>query len=193
MNTLASHMNEALKIGKNLSKFSTYSCRPANKKELKQIIKERISKEGPNCNLNDIDTSLVTFMSQLFYKIDFTGDISNWNTSNVTDMRDMFHGCTNFNSDLSRWNTSKVENMSEMFCGCTNFNSDLSHWDVKKVNSMSGMFYSCGNFNCDLSDWEIRFIINLDCMFRHSGVKNKPEWYKKRFNTIKTFYEISPF
>ena len=115
MKTLESHI-EALKIGKNLSKFSTYSCRPANKKELKQIIKERISKEGPNCNLNDIDTSLVTFMSQLFYKIDFTGDISNWNTSNVTDMSGMFYNST-FNGDISSWDTSKVENMYRLnFC-----------------------------------------------------------------------------
>ena len=66
MKTLASHMNEVLKIGKNLSKFSKYSCRPTNKDELKKIIDDRIEKEGPDCNLNDIDTSLITNMSWLF-------------------------------------------------------------------------------------------------------------------------------
>ena len=56
MKTLESRINEALKIGKNISSFSTYSCQPADKKELKQIIEERINKEGPDCDLNDIDT-----------------------------------------------------------------------------------------------------------------------------------------
>ena len=63
MKTLTSYMNEALKIGKNLSKFSTYSYKPTNRKELSDIIKVRIKKDGPNCNLNDIDVSLIEDMS----------------------------------------------------------------------------------------------------------------------------------
>ena len=42
MKTLKDHIDEALKMGKNLSNFSTYSCQPADKKELKNIIDERI-------------------------------------------------------------------------------------------------------------------------------------------------------
>ena len=76
MKTLTTHINEALKIGKNISSFSKYSCRPADKKELEKIIEERIKKEGNNCNLNDIDTSLITDMSHLFRNTDFNGDIS---------------------------------------------------------------------------------------------------------------------
>ena len=34
MKTLTSHMNEALKIGRNLGKFSTYSCQPKTNVEL---------------------------------------------------------------------------------------------------------------------------------------------------------------
>ena len=55
-----------IKIGKNLSEWSSYSCQLKTKEELEQIIKDRISKEGPNCDLNDIDTSLITDMSYLF-------------------------------------------------------------------------------------------------------------------------------
>ena len=62
MKTLASHINGALKIGKNLSKFSTYSCQPKTKDELKEIIKERMFRDGNECDLNDIDTSLITDM-----------------------------------------------------------------------------------------------------------------------------------
>ena len=100
MKTLIDHINEALKIGKNLSKFSTYSCRPADKNELKEIIKKRIKKSGPDCDLNDIDTSLITDMSELFSDSKFNGDISKWDVSNVTNMRWMFAQSV-FNGDIS--------------------------------------------------------------------------------------------
>ena len=75
-----------IKIGNNLSEWSSYSCKPKTKEELKKIIEDRISKEGSNCNLNDIDTSLITDMSYLFFDSKFNGDISNWDVSNVKDM-----------------------------------------------------------------------------------------------------------
>ena len=84
------HIDEALKIGKNLSEWSSYSCQPKTKEELEQIVNNRIEKEGPNCDLNDIDTSLITDMSYLFYESEFDGDISNWNVSNVKNMAYMF-------------------------------------------------------------------------------------------------------
>ena len=75
-----------IKIGKNISEFSMYSCQPKTKKELVEIIEDRISKEGPKCDLNDIDVSLIDNMSYLFYWIKFNGDISRWNVSNVKSM-----------------------------------------------------------------------------------------------------------
>ena len=86
MKTLKQHIDEALKIGKNLSEWSSYSCQPKTNDELKNIIKDRISKEGPNCDLNDIDVSLIEDMSWLFIRSKFNGDISRWDVSNVKDM-----------------------------------------------------------------------------------------------------------
>jgi len=43
------------------------------------------------------------------------GHISNWDTSNVTDMSEMFNEASNFNQDISNWDTSNVTNMSDMF------------------------------------------------------------------------------
>ena len=54
---------EMIKIGTDIRKFSTYSCQPKTKKKLKSIIDGRIKKDGDNCNLNDIDVSLITDMS----------------------------------------------------------------------------------------------------------------------------------
>ena len=130
MKTLIDHINEALKIGKNLTKFSTYSCRPANRDELKEIINERISKDGTSCDLNDIDTSLITDMSELFYKINFTGDISRWDVSNVVNMTRMF-AFSKFNGDISGWDVRKVRDMSYMFYD-SKFTGDISNWKINK-------------------------------------------------------------
>ena len=57
-----------------------------SKSELKSLINKRIEEQGPNCDLNDIDVSLIDDMSSLFHESDFNGDISEWDTSSVEDM-----------------------------------------------------------------------------------------------------------
>ena len=117
MKTLTTHINEALKIGKNLSKFSTYSCQPKNKEELRDIIKSRIDKEFYWCDLNDIDTSLITDMSSLFAYSSFTGNISKWDISNVTSMDYMFIG-SSFDGDISNWKIPDNCHTAYMFLNC---------------------------------------------------------------------------
>ena len=68
------------------------------------------------------------------------GDLSKWDTSEVTDMNKMFRGASKFNGDLSKWDTSKVTNMAALFCGVFKFNGDLSKWDTSKVTDMHRMF-----------------------------------------------------
>ena len=89
-----------IKIGKNIGKFSTYSCQPKTKKELEEIVGERILFRGNNCDLNDIDISLIDDLSGLFYCSEFNGDISRWDTSNVTDTYYLFYR-SKFNGDIS--------------------------------------------------------------------------------------------
>ena len=130
-----------IKIGKNLSKFSTYSYIPKNRYELKKIIYTRMYEEGLDCDLNDIDTSLITDMSYLFYYLDFRGDISEWNVSNVEDMSRMFFGA-NFNQDISKWNVRNVKDMTRMFQYST-FNQDISKWNIRKDCDTAYMFLKC--------------------------------------------------
>ncbi len=47
-------------------------------------------------------------MSGMFERSVFNGDISNWNTSNVTNMAGMFAYANLFNQDLNNWDTSNV-------------------------------------------------------------------------------------
>ena len=135
MKSLVQIIQERLIIKKNKYKYF-----PKTKQELKAIIKKRIEKEGNEVDLNDIDVSKITDMSDLFVGTDFNGDISQWNTSNVTDMSFMFYDCESFNQDISTWDVSNVKNMRGMFLGFKKFNTDISDWDVSNVKFLYDIF-----------------------------------------------------
>ena len=141
MKTLKQHINEAIKIGKNLSEWSSYSCQPKTKEELEEIVKDRIDKEGPNCDLNDIDTSLITDMAWLFHNMEFNGDISKWDVSNVKYMDYMFLK-SGFNGDISNWDVSKMRRMDSMFYK-SKFNNDISNWKINSKCDTYNMFAYC--------------------------------------------------
>ena len=107
--------------------------------------------------LNRVVTSKLTSYNYLF-KINagweqravpknFNDDISNWDTSNVLSMEEVFTGWPDFNQDISNWDTSRVESMHGMFksskytgnyhMGPTSFNQDISKWYVSNVKIMS--------------------------------------------------------
>jgi surface protein len=84
---------------------------------------------------------LIGDTSNMFYNaINFNSDISDWDTSKVTNMKSMFSYATNFNQDISFWDTSKVESMGYMFFNAKNFDQDISSWDTSKVEYMYHMF-----------------------------------------------------
>ena len=79
------HINKDYKINK--KKYF-----PHNKEELLELVKKLIKENGRSANLNDIDTSEITDMSELFRDMNIQQiDISDWDVSNVTDMHNMFH------------------------------------------------------------------------------------------------------
>ena len=139
MKSLTHYIQEKLIIKKNKYKYF-----PQTKKELQNIILQRIKDEGSEVDLNDIDVSNITNMSNLFLRKDFNGDISQWGVSNVKNMSEMFIGCGKFNSDISNRNVSNVTDMTSMFNGCKSFNQDISKWNVSKVKEDYFMFSNCG-------------------------------------------------
>ena len=114
MKSLKHYIQEKLVI----KKSNQYKYFPKTKKELKDIILQRIKNEGNEVDLNDIDVSNITNMSNLFERTNFNGDISKWDVSSVTDMRYMFTNCINFNQDLSNWDVSKVKDNVFIFDKC---------------------------------------------------------------------------
>ena len=65
-------------------------------------------------DISNLDTSKVTNMESMFVSCKYIPDISNWDTSKVTNMQSMFSYCK-YVPDISKCNTSKVKNMSNLF------------------------------------------------------------------------------
>jgi surface protein len=67
--------------------------------------------------------------------------VTDWDTSNVTNMEGMFSNSTSFNSDMQDWDTSNVTNMSYMFYNATAFSGggNISLWDISSVETMEDM------------------------------------------------------
>ena len=120
--------------------------------------------------LANLDTSNVTNMRQMFQdSSNLTElDLSKFNTAKVTNMYAMFYRCTNLKSlDLSSFDTSKVTDMWRMFYGCEKLISiDVSHFNTSNVINMLEMFGSCKSLEeLDLSNFETSKVTNMRDMF----------------------------
>ena len=95
-------------------------------------------------------------------------DLSDFDTSNVTNMSGMFAGNTECTSivGISEFDTHNVTNMRNMFDGCSSLLTlDISGWDVYNVSvennnsndlGFSSMFYGCASLNrLNVSGWNI--------------------------------------
>ncbi len=120
-------------------------------------------------DVTNVNTSQITDMSGLFaFNVDFNQDISNWDVSNVTTMSAMFLAATSFNQDISNWDVSNVTKMKDMFWSAYRFNQPIGNWDVSNVTNMAGMFQmknSFGDFNQDISNWDVSNVTDMSAMF----------------------------
>jgi len=122
-----------------------------------------------NIDLSSFDTKNITNMSNMFNGCSnlMKLDLSSFNTKNVTNMSFMFNGCSNLEKlDISSFDTKNVTNMSNMFECCSNLkNLHLSSFDTKKVKNMSYMLSCCSNLkNLDLSSFDTKNVANMSSM-----------------------------
>ena len=121
-------------------------------------------------NLSNFDTSQVTDMGYMFSSIRnlTTIDLSNFDTSKVTNMDCMFSHASNLTTlNLSSFDTSQVTNMRVMFSDMRNLTIlDLSSFDTSKVTNMIAMFYGMSNLTTlNISSFDTSKVINMNSMF----------------------------
>jgi len=113
-------------------------------------------------HISEWDTSEVTNMRRLFYKQPyFNQPIGNWDVSKVTTMEEMFCSAATFNQDISYWNVSSVTNMKAMFSFANSFNQVIGNWDVSAAKNVLFMFYGAKSFNQDLSSLDVENVTNF--------------------------------
>ena len=134
------------------SKTKSLRVQPSSKDELRSIIEQELKRQGPDADLNFIDTSftvrtacphdVITDMSYLFRRSYDKGHV---NDSVVFYIRDI---------KIDSWDVSNVVNMYRMFSDQMHFNCNLSHWDVRNVENLDFAFHGCSKLRCDLSGWK---------------------------------------
>jgi surface protein len=98
--------------------------------------------------------------------------VSQWNTSGVLYMQNLFKDRTTFNQDLSRWDTSATVNMYSMFENAASFNQNISAWDVAQVTDLKSMFKGASSFNHDISGWVLPTGVTSTDMFLDANAFN---------------------
>ena len=139
-------------------------------------------------DLSNFDTSEVTNMEGMFYGMSnlTTLNVSHFDTSKVTDMGLMFYGMRDLSAlNLSSFNTSQVTDMHNMFYGTSNLTTlNVSHFDTSKVTDMGLMFYGMSNLTTlDLSNFDTSKVTNMGNMF--SSMTNLTSLNLSSFNTSK--------
>jgi surface protein len=159
--------------------------------------KDREAAELKYGHISQWDTSKVTNMKELFrYNKDFNDDISRWNVANVTTMYAMFYGASSFNQPLEQWNVSNVTNMYGMFCCASSFDQPIEQWDVSNVTNMYGMFCCASSFDQPIEQWDVSKVTTMNLMFKGASSFNQPleQWNVSKVTTMwSMFQEASAF
>ena len=103
-------------------------------------------------------------------------NLSNFDTSNVTDMSYMFYCCEKMKEikGINKFNTIRVGDMKQMFNECKELEYlDLSNFKTQIVNSMRSMFENCNKLKyLNLSNFTIKDICDTEDMLLFKGKNN---------------------
>lgn len=126
--------------------------------------------KGSFLELGNFDTSNVTDMKDMFSHCDELVflDISSFNTSKVISMAGMFYRCRSLRTlNICNIDTSNVRVMDNMFDGCRELRElKMSNLDTSKVFYMTAMFQGCNSLqSLNLSSFDTSKVKSMRNMF----------------------------
>ena len=122
----------------------------------------------------DLEKAIRNWDSQQSVIVSQIGDISTWDTTNITSLQSLFKNNQTFNENISSWNVSNVTNMQDTFNTARNFNQDLSGWNVSNVTTMNGMFQNASAFNQNINTWDVGNVTDFYWLFGGATLFDQP-------------------
>ena len=126
--------------------------------------------EATSLDISKLDTSDVTDMAEMFCWCEKLKslDVSHLKTSKVTSMYAMLKGVGASTLDVSGFDTSNVTDMSDMFGYLPNVTTlDLSNFNLSKVTNMSMMFFNCKSLTSVTMMGDVSNVSNVHAMFNN--------------------------
>ncbi len=179
-------------------------------------LEEEVACTITKCGFNDNSTAAslggnlraeggsLTTANQMFHNCQglTSLDVTDLNTTDVTDMTSMFYNSGVQLIDVSNFNTLNVTTMKNMFNECASLIALDMHtrattaynpgFNTSNVTIMTGMFQGCCSLTTlDLIDIDTAAVVNMSSMF--SGCSNLLELNLDRFNTSSVTIMTSMF
>ena len=120
--------------------------------------------------LENLDTSNVTAMNQLFYKDRSVEELNvgSWDVSNVTSLYSTFCYCESLTDlDISSWDVGNVTTMRYIFAYCYDLQMlDLNEWNTEKVTFLNSAFNGNSSLTAVyVSNWNTARVTDMSYMF----------------------------
>ena len=118
-------------------------------------------------------------------------DLSNWETSRMTDASSMFRDCSSLLSiDVNNWNTQALTSTANMLENCSSLQRlDLSNWDTQALSSVYAMFAGCTSLqSLDLSNWNTKALASMRAMFSGCSALRLVDFRKANFSHVKDIF-----
>jgi surface protein len=151
------------------------------------------------CGLSQIDisnwdTSKVTNMNGMFRNcanLQYV-DMNNCSLENVTDMGSMFQYCGALTNISMRNNTSKVKSMASMFSSCSKLRSNMfEYFNTENLVSTKYMLHGTSFGSIDLSRWKAPKLENVERMFQNCSAStiNISSWESSSLEGLSYMFE----
>ena len=120
-------------------------------------------------NVSQWNTSKIKYFDKMFSNCQSLAflDVNNWDMISGYSLNNMFAYSGITDIDLSKWNTSNITNLSNLFFECTRLKQiDLHTWNTESVSTCYWLFRGCSSLEfINIDGWNTCNVYDMDRMF----------------------------
>lgn len=120
-------------------------------------------------NVSQWNTSKIKYFDKMFSNCQSLAflDVNNWDMISGCSLNGMFSYSGITDIDLSKWDTSNISNLSNLFFNCTKLKQiDLHTWNTKSVSTCYWLFRGCSSLEfINIDGWNTCNVYDMDRMF----------------------------